>query len=177
MLRLLTIEKYLPVMTVQEQERFARDGEPFTLADVQRWQRLLTEKENKLNLIFEKAMKKSFLISFIIACLASCTDKPQLDISGRYYYNMVGLDSMNYYDIRPDGTFTKMNNTGFPYDGTWKDTKTSQEWKVPAREVIMKDNGNNVWRICFIQDSASRWMLNHYDKDGKLLDGWYATKQ
>ena len=34
MLRLLTIEKYLPVMTVQEQERFARDGEPFTLADV-----------------------------------------------------------------------------------------------------------------------------------------------
>ena len=35
MLRLLTLRKYLPVMTVQEQERIFRDGQPFTLAEIE----------------------------------------------------------------------------------------------------------------------------------------------
>lgn len=55
MLRLLTLRKYLPAMTVQEQERFIRDGQPFTMSDIERWGRLLDEREKKINQRFRKA--------------------------------------------------------------------------------------------------------------------------
>jgi hypothetical protein len=45
MLRLLTLRKYLPVMTVQEQERIFRDGQPFTLAELERWEGMLHQRE------------------------------------------------------------------------------------------------------------------------------------
>ena len=55
MLRLLTLRKYLPVMTVQERERIFRDGQPFTLAELKRWERMLHQREQKINNIFNKA--------------------------------------------------------------------------------------------------------------------------
>lgn len=57
MLRLLTLEDYLKVMTVDEQERIFRDGQPFTIEDVERWRTLLASREQTYNDIFNKAMK------------------------------------------------------------------------------------------------------------------------
>lgn len=57
MLRLLTLEDYLKVMTVDEQERIFRDGQPFTIEDVERWRALLASREQTYNDIFNKAMK------------------------------------------------------------------------------------------------------------------------
>lgn len=57
MLRLLTLEDYLKVMTVEEQERIFRDGQPFTIEDVERWRTLLVSREQTYNDIFNKAMK------------------------------------------------------------------------------------------------------------------------
>lgn len=57
MLRLLTLEDYLKVMTVEEQERIFRDGQPFTIEDIERWRALLASREQTYNDIFNKAMK------------------------------------------------------------------------------------------------------------------------
>ena len=176
MLRLLTLRKYLPVMTVQEQERIFRDGQPFTLAELERWERMLHQREQKINNIFNKAMKKIILTAFATVLLASCSNAPKLDITGRYYNNMLGLDSADYWEIREDGTWTRMTHTGIPFDGTWEDVKTSDEWKVPAREIRMKDKGDSIWRICFTPDSA-QWLLTEYDNNGNRKDGWFAIKK
>lgn len=61
MLRLLTLRKYLPAMTVQEQERFLRDGQSFTMSDIERWGRLLDEREKKINQRFRKAYEKTII--------------------------------------------------------------------------------------------------------------------
>lgn len=61
MLRLLTLQKYLPAMTVQEQERFIRNGQPFTMSDIERWGRLLNEREKKINQRFTKAYEKTII--------------------------------------------------------------------------------------------------------------------
>lgn len=61
MLRLLTLQKYLPAMTVQEQGRFIRDGQPFTMSDIERWGRLLDEREKKINQRFRKAYEKTII--------------------------------------------------------------------------------------------------------------------
>lgn len=57
MLRLLTLEDYLKVMTVEEQERIFRDGQPFTIEDIERWRALLASREQTYTEIFTKAMK------------------------------------------------------------------------------------------------------------------------
>lgn len=176
MLRLLTLRKFLPVMTTEEQTAVFRDGQPFTLADIRRWQRLTEKREDKINKIFIKTMKKSILTAFAIALLASCSSTPKLDIAGRYYNNMLGLDSLDYWEIRDDGTWTRMTHTGIPFEGTWEDVNTSSDWKVPAREIRMKDKGDSIWRICFTPDTA-QWILTEYDNNGKRKDGWFAIKK
>ena len=59
MLRLLTLKDYLKVMTVEEQERIFRDGQPFTIEDVERWRALLASREQMYTEIFTKAMNRN----------------------------------------------------------------------------------------------------------------------
>lgn len=59
MLRLLTLEDYLKVMTVEEQERIFRDGQPFTIEDIERWRALLASYEQTYTEIFTKAMNRN----------------------------------------------------------------------------------------------------------------------
>lgn len=59
MLRLLTLKDYLKVMTVDEQERIFRDGQPFTAEDIERWRALLVSREQTYTEIFTKAMNRN----------------------------------------------------------------------------------------------------------------------
>lgn len=59
MLRLLTLKDYLKVMTVDEQERIFRDGQAFTIEDIERWQALLASYEQTYTEIFTKAMNRN----------------------------------------------------------------------------------------------------------------------
>lgn len=59
MLRLLTLEDYLKVMTVDEQERIFRDGQPFTAEDIERWRALLASREQTYTEIFTNAMNRN----------------------------------------------------------------------------------------------------------------------
>ena len=59
MLRLLTLKDYLKVMTVDEQERIFRDGQPFTIEDIERWRALLASWEQTYEEIFTNAMNRN----------------------------------------------------------------------------------------------------------------------
>lgn len=59
MLRLLTLKDYLKVMTVDEQERIFRDGQPFTIEDIERWRALLASREQTYEEIFTNAMNRN----------------------------------------------------------------------------------------------------------------------
>lgn len=59
MLRLLTLKDYLKVMTVDEQERIFRDGQAFTIEDIERWRALLASYEQTYTEIFTKAMNRN----------------------------------------------------------------------------------------------------------------------
>lgn len=58
MLRLLTLAQYIPVMTAEEQAAIFRDGCPFTSNDLNRWAKRRSERENRINEIFDKAWKR-----------------------------------------------------------------------------------------------------------------------
>ena len=89
---------------------------------------------------------------------------------------MNGVDSADYWEIHDDGTWLRMTHTGIPFEGMWEDVSTTEEWKVPSREIRMKDAGDSIWRIRFIPDSAE-WILTRYDDNGNRTKEWYAIKQ
>lgn len=55
MLQLLTLARYLPAMTATEQDSIFRDGKPFTLADIKRWQMVIEQRNECINDKFKRA--------------------------------------------------------------------------------------------------------------------------